>query len=78
MSSSSPGTREEERRFPFGENWKRFLSTLDDQRIAEAEQSITKVLEAEDLRGKTFLDIGSVVGCRHWWRAAVGRTGSFL
>lgn len=49
-------------RFAFGENWRRFLSTLDESRIAEAEQSLKSMLEAETLEGQTFLDIGSGSG----------------
>lgn len=49
-------------RFEFGKNWSRFLTTLDDQRIAEAERAITGMLELPDLAGKRFLDIGSGSG----------------
>ena len=49
-------------RFEFGKNWSRFLTTLDDQRIAQAEEAITRMLEITDLRGKRFLDIGSGSG----------------
>src|SRR5688572_32850500 len=49
-------------RFEFGKNWSRFLTTLDDQRIAEAERAITSMLELPDLTGKRFLDIGSGSG----------------
>lgn len=49
-------------RFQFGENWKRFLSVLNDERIAEAEKSLKQMLEVEDLQGKSFLDIGSGSG----------------
>lgn len=49
-------------RFEFGENWSRFLNLLDDRRIAEAEQSLRTMLEVDDLRGRTFLDIGSGSG----------------
>src|SRR5262245_17503441 len=49
-------------RFEFGKNWSRFLTTLDDQRIAEAERAITGMLELSDLTGKRFLDIGSGSG----------------
>ncbi len=48
-------------RFKFGNNWLRFLSVLDDSRIAEAERSLLEKLGAEGLKGKTFLDVGS--GC---------------
>jgi 2-polyprenyl-3-methyl-5-hydroxy-6-metoxy-1,4-benzoquinol methylase len=49
-------------RFEFGKNWSRFLGTLDDQRIAEAERAIIDMLELTDLTGKRFLDIGSGSG----------------
>jgi 2-polyprenyl-3-methyl-5-hydroxy-6-metoxy-1,4-benzoquinol methylase len=49
-------------RFKFGENWKRFLEVLNEDRIAEAEHSLRKHLGCEDLSGKTFLDIGSGSG----------------
>jgi 2-polyprenyl-3-methyl-5-hydroxy-6-metoxy-1,4-benzoquinol methylase len=49
-------------RFEFGKNWSRFLTTLDDQRIAQAERAITEMLELPDLTGKRFLDIGSGSG----------------
>jgi 2-polyprenyl-6-hydroxyphenyl methylase/3-demethylubiquinone-9 3-methyltransferase len=49
-------------RFEFGKNWSRFLTTLDDRRIARAERAIMEMLEVSDLRGKRFLDIGSGSG----------------
>ena len=49
-------------RFAFGSNWQRFLSVLDDERIAEAERSLSTMLEVNDLRGWSFLDIGSGSG----------------
>ena len=49
-------------RFQFGKNWSRFLSTLNDQRIAEAEQAIGRMLDVSDLTGKRFLDVGSGSG----------------
>jgi 2-polyprenyl-6-hydroxyphenyl methylase/3-demethylubiquinone-9 3-methyltransferase len=49
-------------RFTFGENWRRFLSLLDDSRIAEAERSLAAMLEVERLDGRRFLDIGSGSG----------------
>lgn len=45
-------------RFAFGENWRRFLSGLDDSRIRTAEDSLRRMLNIADLRGSTFLDIG--------------------
>ncbi|MCX6999354.1 MAG: class I SAM-dependent methyltransferase [Candidatus Sumerlaeota bacterium] len=45
-------------RFEFGKNWSRFLSRLNEERIIRAENSLKMMLEAEDLRGRSFLDIG--------------------
>ena len=50
------------RRFEFGSNWTRFLESLDDRRIAEAELSLRTMLDRERLDGLTFLDIGSGSG----------------
>lgn len=49
-------------RFEFGKNWSSFLSVLNDERIAQAENSLKEMLEVEDLAGKSFLDIGSGSG----------------
>ncbi|HEY3136224.1 MAG TPA: class I SAM-dependent methyltransferase [Blastocatellia bacterium] len=50
------------RRFEFGKNWRRFLALVDEDRIAMAENSLKEMLEIEDLRRKSFLDIGSGSG----------------
>ncbi|MBX7243958.1 MAG: class I SAM-dependent methyltransferase [Candidatus Sumerlaeaceae bacterium] len=49
-------------RFKFGENWSRFLQVLDEERIAEAVNSMKQLLGVESLAGKTFLDAGSGSG----------------
>ena len=49
---------EQGRRFAFGRNWESFLHTLDDGRIAIAEQSLRDLLNTETLTGRTFLDVG--------------------
>jgi 2-polyprenyl-3-methyl-5-hydroxy-6-metoxy-1,4-benzoquinol methylase len=49
-------------RFEFGKNWARFLSVLDDQRIAQAERSLREMLDRQTLAGARFLDIGSGSG----------------
>ncbi|MGD0359293.1 MAG: class I SAM-dependent methyltransferase [Bryobacteraceae bacterium] len=57
-----PVTSQEEiaahERFAFGENWRHFLSILDEGRIVCAEESLRRMLEVPDLQGRTFLDIG--------------------
>jgi 2-polyprenyl-6-hydroxyphenyl methylase/3-demethylubiquinone-9 3-methyltransferase len=50
------------KRFEFGKNWQRFLSLLNERRISEAEKSLIQMLEINDLKGKSFLDIGSGSG----------------
>lgn len=50
------------KRFAFGQNWTEFLSVLDDHRIEEAVKSLKVMLEVENLKGKTFLDVGSGSG----------------
>jgi len=49
-------------RFEFGDNWRKFLALLDEERIAAAEKSLLKVLEVDNLKGKKILDIGSGSG----------------
>jgi len=49
-------------RFEFGKNWQRFLSVLNEERIVEAEKSLKQMLEIDDLKEKSFLDIGSGSG----------------
>lgn len=45
-------------RFDFGRNWAAFLSLMNDERIQAAVGSLQKMLGCEDLRGKSFLDVG--------------------
>jgi 2-polyprenyl-3-methyl-5-hydroxy-6-metoxy-1,4-benzoquinol methylase len=49
-------------RFSFGKNWRHFLATLNEDRIASALNSLQQMLEVQDLNGRTFLDIGSGSG----------------
>jgi 2-polyprenyl-3-methyl-5-hydroxy-6-metoxy-1,4-benzoquinol methylase len=61
-ASSSSAEQAEEEHFAFGENWRNFLSILNDERIAEAEKSLRAMLRVSDLKDKRFLDIGSGSG----------------
>lgn len=45
-------------RFQFGLNWQDFLRTVDGARIEAAARSLDALLDGEDLRGQSFLDIG--------------------
>jgi len=49
-------------RFEFGANWRQFLRTLNDDRIAHAEESLRGMLGLDRLDGRRFLDIGSGSG----------------
>jgi 2-polyprenyl-3-methyl-5-hydroxy-6-metoxy-1,4-benzoquinol methylase len=49
-------------RFAFGKNWEAFLRVLNESRIQAAETSLVEMLGQKDLRGQTFLDIGSGSG----------------
>jgi 2-polyprenyl-3-methyl-5-hydroxy-6-metoxy-1,4-benzoquinol methylase len=49
-------------RFEFGENWRRFLSVLDNTRIEEAERSLEQMLGSGALAGRSFIDVGSGSG----------------
>lgn len=62
--ASNPHAQEVARgeRFEFGKNWARFLTLLNERRIATAEHSLREWLETDSLEGKSFLDIGSGSG----------------
>jgi 2-polyprenyl-3-methyl-5-hydroxy-6-metoxy-1,4-benzoquinol methylase len=47
-----------EERFAFGENWRNFLTVLDEERVAEACASLCEMLGVSSLEGLSFLDIG--------------------
>jgi 2-polyprenyl-6-hydroxyphenyl methylase/3-demethylubiquinone-9 3-methyltransferase len=49
-------------RFAFGENWRQFLSVLDEARISEAERSLVAMIGRERLDGLRFCDVGSGSG----------------
>jgi 2-polyprenyl-6-hydroxyphenyl methylase/3-demethylubiquinone-9 3-methyltransferase len=51
--------REAGERFAFGKNWQSFVdSALNTQRISKASDSLRRLLNAEHLCGRTFIDIG--------------------
>jgi len=49
---------EEKITFSFGKNWRNFLKTIDEDRVRNAEWSLTEFLGLKDLPGESFLDIG--------------------
>ena len=53
---------DKKQRFKFGENWKYFLTKLNDERIQVAETWLGEMLNTDDLSGRSFLDVGSGSG----------------
>ena len=49
-------------RYGFGANWSRFLSSIDDDRIATAQQSLVQMLSRHSLEDCSFVDVGSGSG----------------
>lgn len=49
-------------RFDFGDNWTRYLTSLNDVRISAAEVSLKELLGEDDLGHQSFLDVGSGSG----------------
>jgi 2-polyprenyl-3-methyl-5-hydroxy-6-metoxy-1,4-benzoquinol methylase len=60
MSSASQHRHElrSGERFAFGRNWRRFLHTVDERRIQASQEALLSALDAADLKGRTFLDVG--------------------
>lgn len=44
--------------FSFGRNWQEFLACVNEDRKRIAEQSIRDFMKVDDLKGKTFVDVG--------------------
>lgn len=53
---------EQGQRFEFGENWRRFLEVLNEDRIVNAVASLKHALRVDSMEGKRFLDAGSGSG----------------
>ncbi len=62
MKSNAQTIPQDQIRFEFGKNWSRFLESLNDIRIREAETSLKEMLAVKTLHDKSFLDIGSGSG----------------
>ena len=62
MSANRDETGASELRFAFGENWRRFLSRVDEDRVRLATKSLQDLLNREDLNDVRFIDVGSGSG----------------
>jgi 2-polyprenyl-6-hydroxyphenyl methylase/3-demethylubiquinone-9 3-methyltransferase len=49
-------------RFKFGENWRKYIANLDEDSICVAKKSLQEGFNVENLNNKSFLDIGSGSG----------------
>jgi SAM-dependent methyltransferase len=74
-----PGSHGRNQHFAFGKNWQRYLSHINEDRVKSAERSIVEFLGLEDLRGKSFLDIGCGSGLFSYaaFRLGAARVVSF-
>lgn len=52
----------ENSRFAFGANWRRYAKELDEAAIRQAEMSVCSLLAIDNLKGRSFLDVGSGSG----------------
>jgi SAM-dependent methyltransferase len=44
--------------FAFGQNWASYADLIDEERVAEAERGLVRLLGPDGVKGRTFLDIG--------------------
>lgn len=50
------------KRFGFGDNWRHFLSIIDENKIRKAENSLQEMLDINTFAASSFIDIGSGSG----------------
>ena len=48
--------------FTFGDNWRRFSQTLDEGRLTEAQTGLGRLVGLDQLRGRSFVDVGAGSG----------------
>lgn len=58
MGFADKSLMDSESHFKFGANWRSFLMDLDEGRLRIAAESLLEFLDAADLQGKTFVDVG--------------------
>src|SRR5689334_15643474 len=60
MADQASELTKRETHFEFGQNWADFSKLIDDERMTLATESVRRLVP--DIKGKTFLDIGSGSG----------------
>jgi 2-polyprenyl-3-methyl-5-hydroxy-6-metoxy-1,4-benzoquinol methylase len=73
MTLSLP-RQETTERFGFGDNWRRFLATFNEDRLRQAESSLLQALERPNLEGLRFVDVGCGSGLFSLAAARLGAT----
>jgi len=58
--------------FAFGKNWADYSALIDDKRIGEAKEALLKLIPENELRGRSFLDIGCGSGLHALAAAHIG------
>ncbi len=58
MKSGNPPLTDVSTHFAFGENWRNYSATIDEQRIGSAVEDLARLLGTNSLKGLSFLDIG--------------------
>jgi 2-polyprenyl-3-methyl-5-hydroxy-6-metoxy-1,4-benzoquinol methylase len=71
MAAVTPADRDSDR-FAFGRNWASYAGLIGDKEVAAAVEGLTRLIPAQDLAGRSFLDIGSGSGLH---AAAAARLG---
>lgn len=58
--------------FEFGQNWAEYSRTIDEERIANATNNLSRLIGVKSLKDKTFLDIGSGSGIHSYSALKLG------
>ena len=58
MTIRNPSLTELSSHFSFGENWASYAELIDEPAIVEAERGLVRLVGADGIRGRTFLDLG--------------------
>ena len=58
MPNAKPSLKDVSAHFAFGENWASYAALIDERRIKEAKDGLVRLLGADTLAGKSFLDLG--------------------
>ena len=58
--------------FAFGQNWASYAELINEERLAEADRGLLRLVEADGLRGRSFLDVGCGSGLHATAAARLG------